>query len=312
MTGKHNLRIIPNCGYEDYLRLPGLRQTEFKRFMMESPAHFKDWVDAGKPDRKSDALRLGSLLDDLVFRGEAFVAEHWFITEPNPYDGRTKAGKAWKAEFELRLEESGVGQDRMVTVEEYHEHQRLARLLRTQSDTRQCLIGDGVLPQIAVQFVCEGVLCKCLLDFGKFTGQRRFIGDLKKTLSAERRAFNRQAENYGYYIQAAWNRLAVRFHDFPRNAPWFWVCAEAGPHGQYAKVWRAQSDRLDYFEGRIQQKLRRYRHCQETCHWPAYGVFDEPEELPTEAWQNNQTMDFFEYELNAGSTLATANAGGGL
>jgi hypothetical protein len=39
---------------------------------------------------------------------------------------------------------------------------------------------------------------------------------------------------------------------------------------------------------------------------------DEPEELPTEAWQDNQTMDFFEYELNAGSTLATADAGGRL
>lgn len=233
----------------DYRAIPAVSQSTLKAFAA-CPRKFKL-----APKREATPNMIyGSYLDALWLTGDVSA----FGVTPEGLDGRTSAGKAWKAEN---------GHKVIVTQEQ---HVRAANaILRLNSipeitDSRQaCDV------QVAVVAEIDGVMCKGLIDLCPKDGARGGLADLKTAASADPKEWPRYVFNMRLHWQAAmyldlWNRATGEdLQDF-----FHIVSEQEDPHEPC--MMSLSHEFIGLGREQYRATLRRYAECQEKDEWPGY------------------------------------------
>ena len=257
---------LPN---EWYHKSPGLSRSTLY-WMDRSPEHFLHHVM--HPDEPTDAMIKGDAFHIAALEPDLFWER--FAVRPEDQSGRTKDGKAFKAE----AEEAGKivlsykdGQDVWGMADKIRANKKYKWLLE------QCEIefsGYWIDPETEA-------LCKMRTDMICTKTYPWIIIDLKSCVDARPDKFKRVAYDKGYhwqlghYLYGASIIEKVDFTDFI-----FAAVEKEPPYG----TWLHQDDdeASMYIEGlyQVRQALRQWKECQDAALWPGYPETIEHLGLP--------------------------------
>jgi hypothetical protein len=256
------LRGIFKVEDEAYHGGPGLSSTRLKK-ILRSPAHAKA-VQVETP-----ALALGRAVHCAVLEPEKFAT--FYVQRPD-VDGRTKEGKAARAEFEASLSPEHV----IISAADAEMIAGIARSL-AQSATFASLV-EGAAFELAafsptvVEYGHEQsryagkshVIRKAKADLINAT----CIADLKTCEDAN--DFQRSIVRYDYHVSAAYyldvfsEVLGEEIHNF------VWIAVEKKPpYG--VRFYVASSNMLKIGRQKCHQALATYAQCEATGIWPCYS-----------------------------------------
>ena len=154
----------------------------------------KSLLHAIKEERKeSDALDLGSAIHCAILEPEKYYSE--FLIMPK-VDGRTKEGKAVKADFEKIAQEKNMT---IITDEQDAQVKAMVASIRTHEIANGMLTGGEAEYAYFAKDPSTGLMLKTKPDY-KNAGA---LIDLKSCQDASREGFIKACINYNYALQAA-------------------------------------------------------------------------------------------------------------
>jgi len=234
-----------------YNALSGVRWSALKH-MDHSPAEYRRRLEI--PHRDTDALRMGRLVDCLVFTPDAFDAR--YSVWDGPESRATKVYKAWAAE-----QPDGV---ELWKANEVAAARRLAAAVRAHpwvADMAPALEHEPVL-----QWTDEatGLQCKGLPDLG--TG---VLMDLKTMRSTRPGAVGRAVMQYGYHGQLAHYEAGVEAMT-GHAPPCYLICVEKGTND--VGVFHVGEEEMAVGRDLRRRLLDQLAQCLESDTWPTrYG-----------------------------------------
>lgn len=235
---------------KDYRAIDAVSQSTLKAFA-DCPRKFK----LAEKREATPNMIYGAYLDALWLTGDTSR----FAVMPEGLDGRTKDGKAWKAE--------NADRD-IVTLEQFSKAMDALFRLNTDSEIKEARNACDV--QVAVVAEMEGVLCKGLIDLCPKDGIRAALADLKTAPSADPADWPRYVFNMRLHWQAAmyldlWNRATGEdLQDF-----FHIVSEQEAPHEPCMMA--LHRDFIALGREQYRAALRRYAECREKDEWPGYG-----------------------------------------
>jgi hypothetical protein len=257
---------------EEYHAAPGVSNTYLKSFA-RSPAHGQAYL-ANRSSSDTPARVFGSMVHQMAL--EPHLPPFWAVM-PEGLDGRTTAGKEWKAKH---ADKKCVNQDTwkraLGCIDAITNHPEAALAIKNSQKEVSCFMRHPAFASI---------MRKARIDIVGGIA----LGDIKTTDDAREEAFMRQIGQLRYAMQAAyyidlWNDLmpsepkthfafiAVEDHpieDVPGN-----------PHG--IMVYRLSDKAIEH--GRVQYTnlLIQYADCQRNNAWPCYPT--DPVEINLPRW----------------------------
>lgn len=237
---------------------------EFRR----SPEHYKVWVEGIEPE-PTPALVFGNAVDCALFEPDRF--ERQYIIAPDLGDGRTKEGKARRAEFDVRAH----GRTILSEEDGEHLHAMVARI-RENSIVRGLLEDPDGVAQMAVVWVdrTTGLTCKGRLDW--YSPRYKMAMDLKTTEDASPRAFSRSIANYGYHRQNAMYVAGLLAHGIELDRFIFAASEKSLPFG-VASYWLSPEDVRRGHQANAKD-MAELKECLDANEWPGYygGTIELP------------------------------------
>jgi hypothetical protein len=232
------------------------------------------------PKKQTNAMMLGSALDDALFSPSVFLDKYAIGPDGD------RGTKKWKAEQEA------VGE--AVTLLKPDEHARIigmAESLRSFPASSKLFAAPGDL-QLALLWEDKetGLMCKAKLD--KLCAEDPFVIDLKSTDDAEEQAFSRTALNMGYDRQGAMYIDGCEACNVPGQYFILPVVEQDRPHPVAVYNLGAASIEL----GRIKNRraLREYAQAKKTGFWPGFPNRITPLEVPAWALRGIDVTSTFE------------------
>lgn len=266
--------ILPPCwvrdmGEEAYRAAPGLSSSMVKKILI-SPAHMLSSITEPQPSTPS--MQFGTWLHRAALFG---LAEMMPAIRPEGLDGRTKEGKAWKAEAEA------TGR----TVMTADEHKALSRICENLSNDPDWVaaITSPKKEISAFSNVTVGgktVLAKCRADL---IPAGNAIIDLKTARDVSPDAFSWAVFRYGYhlsahhYLQTA-NTVLKANGEPPKTSMLFYAIESSAPF-QFRKYLLSEK----YFllaDSLWCKAVELYHDCLESGLWPGFpnsiGILEPP------------------------------------
>lgn len=251
---------IYNLSPEAYHQGPGISRSglmEFKR----SPYHY--WYKYLNLDYKSEPVTpaqiIGNALHTLILEPNEFEKRYFVIPE---FNKATKEGK----EHWLKIK-SELGKKETLTVNQYQTLQHMTASLKKNKLATQLIEYAEIEQSLYWTDPDTGILCKCRPDILR----NNLVCDLKTAQNGSPRSFQYAAFDYGYYIQAAMVREAIKqlkqkiIKDFL-----FLVIEKARPYA--ISIYQLDEASLDKGYQEFKTLLVRYQHCLESNDWPAYTI----------------------------------------
>lgn len=223
-----------------------------------SAAHaFLAFEQTRKPSRP---MIVGSIADDLVFRGGSNVAI---------YPGPTRRGKEWDA-FQ-----AGNAGKYLPIQSEYDEAKGAADALLASPVAREYL--EGAEYQRVGQWEAYGLPCATGIDgqrggfdilHVKPRGRAPFVADMKTTASTDPETFSRHAWKMMWHAQGAWlldgaRAMGLDVQDF------YLIGVESSPPHNVT-VLQVPTAILDMGRRSIVKWAERHRACEASGTWPQY------------------------------------------
>ena len=241
----------------DYHAGPGLSKSGMDRLAI-SPEHYRSYLV--EPREETKALRVGSALHKLALEPDTFgdecaVAPHC--------DRRTKEGKAEYAAFEA----ASAGK-MILSFDEHDLASNMARSIRTRKLPAAAIGAPG---EAEVSFFWKdpslGTLCKCRPDYLRNDG---YIVDIKTTEDARKAHFERSAETYRYYVQAAFYLQGVEAVTGERMKDFIFIVVEKSPPFAVA-CYYADTEMIFAGNEEVRRCLALYEECEASGDWPGYA-----------------------------------------
>ena len=251
---------IYNLSPEAYHQGPGISRSglmEFKR----SPYHY--WYKYLNPDYKSESATpaqiLGNALHTYVLEPDEFEKRYFVIPEFNKV---TKEGK----ERWLKIK-SDLGKKETLSVHQYQALQYMAASLKKNKLASQLIEKAEIEQSLYWTDPDTGILCKCRPDILR----NNLVCDLKTAQDGSPRSFQYAAFDYGYYIQAAMVREALKqLKQTVINDFLFIVIEKSAPY--VISIYQLDQASLDKGYQEFKALLARYQQCLKTNDWPAYTI----------------------------------------
>ena len=244
----------------DYHAGPGLSKSGMDRLAM-SPEHYRSYLV--EPREETKALRVGSALHKLTLEPDTFGDE--FAVAPHA-DRRTKEGKAVYAAFEA--ESAGK---MVLSFDEHDLASKMARSIRTRKLPAAAIGAPG---EAEVSLFWKdpsfGTLCKCRPDYLRDDG---LVIDIKTTEDARLSRFERSAETYRYYVQAAFYIQGAEAVTGERVKDFLFIVVEKSPPFAVA-CYFADAEMIFAGHEEVRRCLALYEECEASGVWPGY-----PEEI---------------------------------
>ncbi len=260
---------IPDAEYRSW---EAVSQSSLKHFL-RSPAHYKHVL--ANPKKPTEAMILGTFIDDAVYDLEAFQASH--VCMPK-LDLRKTEDKATKAKLIAQYGEANlVHPDDWETViqctKSLHAHPSCQVILSQKGDTELSIVWEDAE---------TGLLLKGRID--RYIGDLGFVVDIKSSKDASPFEFAKSVYNLGIHIQMATYRRGCLALGLPFEGAFLFAVETEAPYLAAAY----QLDRLAIEAGDVSvgQILRGLKECQETDQWPGYS--DEIVAIGIPSWAHKQ------------------------
>lgn len=241
--------------------------------LKKSPAHLKHEIN--NPTPPSDAMKLGEAIHYAILEPNNFVKE--YVVAPK-VDGRTKEGKAARAEFEL----ANKGK-RIIGIDDYATCMAMADSCHRHS-VANAIIKSATATEVSGFFVDDetGIFCKLRAD--AICENHDTIFDIKSTLCASPADFEKSIFNFGYHRQAAWYldgcaKLGKKLSNYAiiaieKSAPF---CLA---------VYRLKDEAIELGRDENRKLLKLYSECKNSNKWQGYPELITDVGLPT--WAEKQ------------------------
>lgn len=275
--GVHDLPV------DAYHRLPHLSSTGIRKLVPPStPAHFRQWLD--DPEEHKRVFDFGHAAHRLVL-GAGMDFE---VVDPASYtlkDG--SPANDWRAaSVAARVAEVRAEGRVPLRVADGEAVAAMAAALTRHPRSAQLFDIDRGHPEQTLIWTDEetGVPCRALVDWLDLPGERRLIlKDYKSSVTAERDAFARKVETFGYHIQMAHYRagaIACGLHDDPAAL----LIAQEKTPPYLVSIVELHPDALALGAAKARDAIRLYADCAERDRWPGYGDDIQLIDLPRWAY----------------------------
>ena len=216
---------------------------------LESAKAFKYSID-GPSSKGSTAMDEGSAVHCKL--GEPHLFTRNFASKPKGMSFVTKEGKAWKAENKNKTIITAEFAEDLKLIEKEFLNSAAAQYYEAEGDIEQSFFWD---------ITGNDRGGKCRPDW--ISKDRKTIVDLKTTVSAERKSFQRSVMNYGYHISAAWYMWGVELATGIKPEEFIWVAIEKkAPFG--IGVYKADTELLQYGSELCEEALIKINKCERT------------------------------------------------
>lgn len=245
---------------EDYHGGPGISRSRLTEFQ-KSPFHY--WYKCNNPDtrepveiiRKINALEFGNALHTFVLEPLTFKDRYTVLPKVNraTKDGKTKYAEALELGLPIICEQA------------FDEIFKMAKSIEANADARG-LIADAFYEKSLYWTDPDTeLLCKARPDIW----HDNMIVDLKTTVSASYRDFQRSVYGYGYHIQAGMIREAVKHVVKTEIKNFLFVAIEKEPPYAVA-VYQLDELAVNLGATQYQDILKGIRRCEDENNWPSY------------------------------------------
>ncbi len=189
----------------DYYDNPAISQSMLKEFKKSPRHYYVKYVQkfAGKPE--TTAQKIGTLIHVAIYEPAKLHDKYYVLPE---IDRRTKEGKA---EYN-QIVEANSGKS-IITQDELDMAIQIRQSVINKKTSR--IVLDGGKSEVELYWVdkATGANCKAKVDYliepcDKFPNG--LIIDTKSTTDATQDTFAKDVYKYGYYLQAAWYREAIK------------------------------------------------------------------------------------------------------
>lgn len=275
--------IYPSMPNEFYHGAAGLSKSGLA-LLRECPAKYAHRYLMGNKEEETQAMKIGDALHCLVLEPSRFPLQ---FAVSQKFDGRTKEGKAGKAEFAA----ANAGKS-IITVDDYalieamatsvHSHPAAAYLLSLGGLSEESFFWEEMCDPTESQ-ILQPVLCKCRPDLR--VPSKRILVDLKKTAKgASAEAFSRTIYNYTYHLQAAHYLHGVTTISGEQYDEFIFIAVEEEPPHLVA-VYQLDQDSIMMGRAEIDRLVDLYAKCLFHQYWPGYGESIQLINLPRWAKQ---------------------------
>jgi len=232
----------------------------------------------GPPRESTPTFDFGTMFHAAVLPGESL--EEIAIRTPDDYDGRTKAGK----EFNKRVrEESKL----ILNAKDGHAIDQMLASVQKHPFAGGLLNGDfkGKSEQSFFAVDSEtGLELKARPDF--ILDDHSVIIDIKTTMDASFKGFQKSFATYRYHVQAAWYLWVVELATGKRPDAFCFVAVEKQrPYG--VGVYVADADSIEIGMQEAKEDLAKIAKWKEEDFWPGYS--DNAELMTLPPWMLSKT-----------------------
>lgn len=310
MTFQNAKVIGANVDYATYSRQTAQRGSrEFimgRGELMNFATCPSRWL-AGYESSESKATEWGKLIDALVLQPQSF--EKLFAIYPDTYPCETtkkdpRAEKPWNnnatfcKEWKERLVAEGVT---CLWPEEKLEADKAVTILLSDPQIRELIECSQKQVFVLAEWLDEtGIVVpvKALIDLLPDVNHQRFgktIADLKSTVSAAPRKWNRHCFDYNLDCQAALYTDLYEAATGESRCDWRHAIQESVPPYQTAKRWM-ETEYLTIGREKYTRALTYYCRCLDSGIWPDYDmsgrmVIDGWREISPEPWMLMSLME---------------------
>lgn len=198
------------------------------------------------------------------------------------YDGRTKDGKAERAEYAPYIEAEEVV---AVTEAERDQIVGMADALRSHPTVRKML--DVSRAEVSGFWTESGVWCRARYDLLNDDEPL----DYKITTDVSVRGFSKAMANYGYHQQADFYERGLRALGHPAGGrPLRFICQEQEPP-YLVQIHRPDPMAMEVAQMLNDRAIGIYKACQAADDWPGYADLEaEPASLPAYYWFDREDV----------------------
>lgn len=260
-----------NLDGSTYHQGPGLSKSMMGP-LAQSPAHLEAYL--ATPRTETAAMTFGDAFHARVLEPSRFVTEFAFM--PALLDGRSKEGKAWKAENAGKKILKGEDQQTLEKMRAAVMAHPFARVL-VEGQQRAAVEVSGYFREPVT-----GILGKIRPDIVSTILDMTLV-DLKTCRDASAAGFQKDAYNLGYPRQGAWYLYGASQIEGAEVRHFAFIAIEKEP--PYAvNVWRAGADFLQVGQIEVIKLARIYADCQAKGEWtltePGYSPEIRDLDLP--------------------------------
>jgi hypothetical protein len=244
------------------------------------PAHCKHYLLNGRPD--TPALKFGRALDAYILEPLRFMEIYSVMPDA---DGRTKAGKAIKAEFEAKLK---PGQE-IICENDYAKIQEIYSFVSGSRAIR--LIRDGKSQVCLVwEDKTTGLLCKARLDY--LNVDIPMITDLKSAADCSPLGFGWAIYRFMYYQQLGF--YAMGYKAVTGDEPNMAIFAIEKEQPYVHAAYELGDKTIETGKKAARKALTIYKECLDSGQWPMHSDQIEILDMPLAALEK---AGYSPYEL---------------
>jgi hypothetical protein len=231
------------------------------RELDRSPQHFRDYVASGSTSSRAQSFGTAAHVRVLGVGHDIAVMQH---------DGRTKAGKAERAEAKA----AGAT---IVSEEEAERIEAMAAALAADERAAELLVpDDGLIEHTIVWRDDEsGQMCRAMLDFLRHVDDQgqRIVVDYKTTRSVDPDDLEKAIYSFGYYRSGAWYRAGAQHAERrgllpPAEHTRFVLIFQESTRPYAPMVVPVDETALAWGEVINRKSVDRYLECVEANDWP--------------------------------------------
>lgn len=242
--------------------------STLKTLSSKSPAHARADLDTPRPE--TPALLLGRAVHSAVLEPDSYSTR--YAVAP-VCDRRTKAGKEQWARFVADHPGASI-----ITAADAETVDGIRAAIEAHPVARHA-VRDGQA-ELSGYFTDPetGVPCRIRPDY--LRAADGIMVDLKTTLDASPRGFERSIQTFGYHLQASF--YAAGYESItgePLRDFLFLTVEKVRPYAVGA--YRIEDQALEVGRQQYRAALRQWAECLEHDHWPAYSDRIESISLPT-------------------------------
>lgn len=236
----------------------------------KSPAHGKHKIDEGT--ERTPAMLFGSVLHHQLLTPKDAPD---YVIAPEGFDGRTKEGKAWKAEQTKDV----------ISFDDFLRAGLCAEALHLNKDYLLSIEDGHAEVSLFHQYEFSAIPVKARVDWVPET--LSYLADVKTCQSAAPADVTKVAWNYGYWLQALiyldlWN--AIHPDDYREIFKFHFVESEP-PFGTSSVYYELGSPIMDFAQNEFVRLLKLYEHCLNADDWPSYNTDPIRIDAPGWAWK---------------------------
>jgi exodeoxyribonuclease VIII len=249
---------------EEYHFSEGISRSGLMTFS-KTPRHYWNQYlkEDREPEKSTPAKEFGAAFHPYILEPHLFKRD--FVYEDMKVDKRTKKGK----EYIKKFTEDNVGK----TILTYDEYQTLLGMVNSiNADPFILELIQKASYEKSIYWIDPdtGVLCKCRPDILHEIGANVVIVcDLKTTINASEKAFQRSVYNYGYHVQAAMISEGIKAQ-MNRQVDEFIFIAVEKLKPYLTAIYFLDKNAIEKGREEFKKLLVQYKECLEKNNWPGY------------------------------------------